>query len=258
MRHMLRDNIALLTARSNKSQRMDHFLVSALMSETKCAESTVQSASFPLYIYAPGKGQKQTMPDLFESDDPFEGQERIENLAPTFREWIDARYGRAYTPEEILGYIYAVLHAPTYRVRYREFLRINFPRIPFPESRVDFEVLSSLGWDLVQKHLLRDVPKLSLAKYKGKGDHTVEKLRYVEAEQAVYINKSQHFAPVPPEVWGFGIGGYQVIEKYLRSRKGRKLILDEINQVERITDVLAYSIEQMAKIDTVYCAAFSR
>jgi hypothetical protein len=114
----------------------------------------------------------------------------------------------------------------------------------------------SLGWDLVQKHLLRDVPALGLGKYRGQGDHEVEKPRYVEAEQAVYVNATQHFAPVPPDVWNFHIGGYQVIDKYLKSRKGRKLTLDEIDNVINVANVLGFTIEQMRMIDDAYRAAF--
>ena len=99
----------------------------------------------------------------------------------------------------------------TYREKYAEFLRIDFPRVPFPEDSADFEALSALGWDLMQKHLLRDVPDEGLGKYPVKGSNEVEKPRYAEAEQAVYINDTQKFAPVPPEVWEFHIGGYQVL-----------------------------------------------
>jgi predicted helicase len=77
----------------------------------------------------------------------------VENLSPDFRAFIDARYENHYTPEEILGYIYAVLYAPTYRARWAEFLRIDFPRVPFPDLADDFEILSGLGWALVQAHL---------------------------------------------------------------------------------------------------------
>jgi Type ISP C-terminal specificity domain len=92
----------------------------------------------------------------------------------------------------------------------------------------------------MQTHLLRDVPDKGLGNYQGKGANEVEKPRYVEAEQALYINDSQKFAPVPPEVWNFHIGGYQVLAKYLKARKGRELTLDEINNVENIANVLAY------------------
>jgi predicted helicase len=161
-----------------------------------------------------------------------------------------------YTPEEILGYIYAVLHAPTYRRRYAEFLRIDFPRVPFPESADDFETLSGLGWALVQAHLLRELPWRGLAAYHGRGDHTIEAVRYSPAEQAIAINKTQCFKPVPQAAWDFRIGGYQVFDKYLKSRKGRVLSLDEIEHVGAIADSLAFTIEQMAGIDEAYRSAF--
>src|SRR5262249_45524120 len=148
------------------------------------------------------------------------------------------RYGQHYSPEEILGYIYAVLHAATYRIRYVELLRREFPRVPFPKSADDFEILSGLGWALVQAHLLRELPRKGLAKYHGKGEHTVEFVRYSPGEHAVSINKGQFFKPVPQNIWEFHIGGYQVIDKYLKSRKGRALSLDEINHVSSIADNL--------------------
>jgi predicted helicase len=181
---------------------------------------------------------------------------RNENLSSEFRSFIDARYEHHYTPEEILGYIYAVLHAPIYRTRYAEFLRIDFPRVPFPEAAADFESLSVLGWALVEAHLLRELPQKKLAIYHGKGDHTVEAVRYVPADQAVAINKTQFFKPVPQAVWDFHIGGHQVLDKYLKSRKDRVLSLDEINHVGAIADSLAFTIEQMASIDEAYKAAF--
>ena len=184
------------------------------------------------------------------------GEKNQENFSPDFRAFLDAHYEHHYTPEEILGYIYAVLNAPTYRGRYAEFLRIDFPRIPFPEQAEDFEALSVLGWALVQAHLLRELPRQKLAGYHGKSDHAVEAVRYSPSEQSVWINKTQYFKPVPQPVWDFHIGGYQVLDKYLKSRKGRVLSLDEISHVSAIADSLAFTIEQMAKIDKAYRAAF--
>ncbi|MGH6816935.1 MAG: type ISP restriction/modification enzyme [Hyphomicrobiaceae bacterium] len=182
--------------------------------------------------------------------------EAIENLAPTFREFLDSRYEHHYTPEEILGYIYAVLHAPAYRSRYAEFLRIDFPRIPFPDQAEDFEALSLLGWALVQAHLLRESPRKNLAAYHGKGKHAVEAVRYASADASVWINKTQFFRPVPQAVWDFRIGGYQVLDKYLKSRKDRTLSLDEVNHVAAIADSLAFTIDRMAGIDNAYRKAF--
>jgi predicted helicase len=179
-----------------------------------------------------------------------------ENLSVSFRDFVDQRYEHHYVPEEILGYICAILHAPTYRARYAEFLRIDFPRIPFPDDANDFEALSKLGWALVQAHLLREYPSRKLAAYHGKGDYVVEAVRYSAEDQSIAINKTQFFKPVPEHVWNFHIGGYQVIDKYLKSRKGRVLSLDEINHVSAIADSLAFTVEQMAKIDEAYNKAF--
>jgi hypothetical protein len=108
----------------------------------------------------------------------------------------------------------------------------------------------------VQAHLLRELPRRGLAAYHGKGDHAVEAVRYSPADQSVAINKTQFFKPVPPAAWEFHIGGYQVLDKYLKSRKGRALSLDEINHVGAVADSLAFTIEQMAKIDEAYRSAF--
>ena len=194
----------------------------------------------------------------------------IENLSPAFRSFLDSRYSHHYTPEEILGAIYAILHAPTYRRRYGEFLRIDFPRIPFPESANDFEALSALGWALMQAHLLSDLPRTAFGELKGRGDCMVEHVRWSKEDDSISINTTQSFGPVPDAVWNFHIGGYQVLDKYLKSRKDRKhfspkgrgagapypLTLDEITHVGRICDALAFTISQMEAIDAAYRKAF--
>jgi predicted helicase len=233
-----RDNIQLVASRQIGTADWRHAFVAAapandcLISD----ESSEANQVFPLL--------------RFTGDNP------IENLSSPFRAFLDARYENHYTAEEILGFIYGVLHAPAYRSRYAEFLRIDFPRISFPEKAEDFETLSKFGWALVQAHLLRELPRRSLANYHGKGDHTVEAVRYSPEEKAIRINKTQFFKPVPQEVWDFRIGGYQVLDKYLKARKGRVLSLDEINHVASVADALAFTIEQMARIDKAYKAAF--
>lgn len=181
---------------------------------------------------------------------------RGENFTLEFRTWLDGKYDHHFTAVDVFAYIYAVLYAPIYRNRYIEFLRFDFPRILFPKSADDFESLSKLGWALVQAHLLKELPKRKLANFAGKGDYTVEAVRYSPAEQAIWINGTQYFAQVPDDVWNFHIGGYQVLDKYLKSRKGRKLSLDEIDHVGQVADSLAFTIAQMAKIDAAYRAAF--
>jgi predicted helicase len=240
MRNMLRDeNIGLITSRLTKGESFQHAQVTDRICEVICMSPNTSNNGFlfPLYV---------------RSDDG----SRIENLALTFRAFLDSRYEHHYTPEEILGYVYAVLYAPSYRTRYAEFLRGDFPRLRFPEDADDFESLSVLGWALVEAHLLRVFPRSRLAAYHGKGDHTVEAVRYSPSDQTISINKAQFFEPVPREVWDFHIGGYQVLDKYLKSRKGRTLSLDEINHVGAIADSISFTIEQMAKIDEAYQAAF--
>lgn len=240
MRHMVSgENLRLITSRLAKGETFRHAQVTDHICEVICMSPKTSNNGFlfPLYLHAEGGG-------------------RSENLSSDFRAFVDARYEHHYTPEEILGYIYAVLYAPTYRARYAEFLRIDFPRLRFPESVEDFEALSVLGWALVQAHMLRELPRRGLAAYHGKGDHTVEAVRYSAEDQAVTINKAQCFKPVPPTVWEFHIGGYQVLDKYLKSRKSRVLSLDEINHIGAIADSLAFTIEQMARIDEAYRSAF--
>jgi predicted helicase len=239
MRHMREGNLGLVTSRQTKGEDFRHALITETPIEviSLSPKTSNNGFIFPLYLYA-------------------DGGDRSENLSADFRAYLDSWYEHHYTPEEILGYIYAVLHATSYRTRYAEFLRGDFPRVPFPESADDFETLSELGWELVQAHLLRELPREGLAAYHGKGDHTVEAVRYSPQEQAIWINKTQFFKPVPQDVWDFHIGGYQVLAKYLKSRKGRTLILDEINHVSAIADSLAFTIEQMAQIDEAYKAAF--
>lgn len=236
-----RNNLCLLVPRQIGITTWRHVFVATTPAESCLVSSDTKSQNyvFPVRTFKPG-------------DEP------RENLSSNFRAFIDARYEHHHTPEEILGYIYAVLHAPTYRTRYAEFLRIDFPRIPFPASADDFEKLSKLGWALVQAHLLRELPRKKLADYHGKGEHTVEAVRYSPQEKSIWINKNQFFKPVPQDVWDFHIGGYQVLDKYLKSRKSRALSLDEINHVAAIADSLAFTIEQMAKFDEAYQTAFAQ
>ncbi|MGH8678305.1 MAG: type ISP restriction/modification enzyme [Burkholderiales bacterium] len=240
MRHMLHENIGLIYVRqiAHSAQNVSVYaLITAKVIDNR--------------VFLSNKGIAYVAPLRLADED-----NALENLSPNFRAFLDSRYEHHNTPEEILGYIYAVLHAPAYRTRYAEFLRIDFPRVPFPETANDFETLSALGWALVQAHLLRELPRRGLAAYPGKGDHAVEAVRYSPLEQAIWINKTQHFKPVPRTVWEFHIGGYQVLDKYLKSRKGRVLSLDEIDHVGAVADSLAFTIDQMAAIDDAYRAAF--
>ncbi len=154
---------------------------------------------------------------------------------------------------ELTGYIYSVLHSPTYRKKYAEFLKIDFPRIPFIEDKNVFKQLAALGNELIDVHLLQSQANYSYGDFIGKGDSIVEKPNFIFENKTgkLYINKTQYFNNVPPEVYDFYIGGYQVLDKYLKDRKGRDLSSDEVDNVEKIIKAIAFTIDQMKKIDNL-------
>ncbi len=248
MRHVAwRENLCLNVVRQTKASEWKHALISDDPTPAVFVEIKDGSSVLPLYLYEPPEREK-IKGGLFEDADPFQGKERIENLSPKFRAFIDAKYKHPYSPEEILGYVYAVLHSPTYRETYLDFLKIDFPRIPFVNQRKTFEALSALGWELMQAHLLKSIPQ-ALTVDVTKGDFKVEKPTYDPQHERLRINRTQYFAPVPQDVWAFHIGGYQVLDKYLKSRTGRTLSLDEIENVQNVVNVLRFTIDQMKRID---------
>jgi predicted helicase len=258
MQHMLKENIALITSRMTKGEQFAHVQVTDRPAEVICMspETSNNGFVFPLYLYSPPSGGTSSLPDLFGKPDLFAGKERVENLSPNFRSWIDDHYRKHFTAEEIFGFVYAVLHSRTYRERYAEFLRRSFPRIQFPAKVGDFERLSELGRELSRWHLLKGDFGRQLGGYSGTGDNSVTDIHYSDGDQSIYINKTQRFANVPREVWLFYVGGYQVLDRYLRYRTKRKLSLIEISNLEVTINVLAASLQQMKKIDEVYRVAF--
>ena len=205
--------------------------------------------AFPLYLYSPpDKDKKQE--EAFEATTAFKGKGRRENLSQQFRAFIDAKYKCRYSPEAILGYVYAVLHSPTYRNTYQDFLKIDFPRVPFVKQRETFEALSHLGWELIQAHLLTAIPQFQVDVTPG--DFHVANPVYDPGHERLHINTTQYFFPVPADVWAFHIGGYQVLDKYLKSRKSRTLCLDEIENVQQVVSVLRFTIDQMQRIEACW------
>lgn len=171
-----------------------------------------------------------------------------ENFASDFRQYINNVYQYHYPPEEILGYIYAILHSLTYRNKYADFLKRDFPRIPFTPDKKIFEELSDLGWNLIQAHLLKheEVKDDFKIDIKGVGSDVVDKPVWNSGK--LFINKTQWFEPVSRDVYDFYIGGYQVLEKYLKDRKDRN-ILNEVKHICQMILSLQFTINQMKLID---------
>ena len=268
MRHMTQgNNVGLVSARSNKSQHPDHFFCSKLVTETKCGESTTQSYLFPLYLYPDLKQKK-----LLDTQEPSVAPGgRHPNLSPAFvaafseklkLHFIQDSKGdlqSEYGPEDVFHYMYAIFHALTYRARYSEFLKIDFPRLPLTSNTDLFRVLCKLGERLVALHLMEAYSKTVSVTFPIDGNHMVEKVEYQEPSDKngqresehgrVYINKTQYFDNVPLEVWEFHVGGYQVCHKWLKDRKGRTLSFDDIKHYQRIVAALQETIQLMTEID---------
>ncbi len=174
-----------------------------------------------------------------------------ENFMPEFRSFIDKHYNHSFEPLEILGYIYALLYSPNYRKRYEGFLKIDYPKILFTKNKDLFRVLSLLGIELIGLHVLnQESLNYSFEKLK---DATIGESYYIEAhernpiikkpshnEQRLYINHSAYFRGVSQEIYDYRIGGYCVLDKYLKSHKNEPCDFDHVT---RIIKVIARTIE---------------
>lgn len=151
-----------------------------------------------------------------------------------------------YSPEDILDYIYAVLHSPSYRVKYKEFLKTDFPRVPVP-TQVDYDRLVPLGRYLRELHLMKSpiIDDYETTFPEG-GSDVVEKLNYTDNK--VWINENQYFGNVPELAWSFYVGGYQPAQKWLKDRKGRPLSDADLDHYQKIIKVLLETDRIMKQI----------
>ena len=164
----------------------------------------------------------------------------------------DLEGGGSFGPEDVFYYAYAIFHSPTYRERYAEFLKIDFPRLPLTSDVDLFAKLVRFGAELVSLHLMKS-PKLAdyMTTYDIEGENEVARgfPKYIEKNQRVYINKLQYFGGVPQKVWDFHIGGYQVLHKWLKDRRGRVLSTDDLEHYQQIVVALSETIRIMSAID---------
>ncbi|MYA21328.1 MAG: hypothetical protein F4Z30_00435 [Gemmatimonadetes bacterium] len=202
---------------------------------------------FPLYIYSTEKSRRV-------------GERRVPNLnsdfvkvfsSATILDFIPDGPGDLKTtfgPEDVLHYLYAVLHSPEYRRRYADFLKSDFPRVPVTNCAALFESLVSLGKRLTALHLM-EADDGEAPVFPVKGNNRVEKVRYAPPQKRVWINGEQYFDGVAPDTWEFTIGGYQPVEKWLKDRKNRPLSYDDIAHYQRLCAALAETPRIMTKID---------
>ena len=238
MRHMMQENLGLITARSNKSAQMNHFFCTDQIMETKCGESTTQSCLFPLYI----------LPDIIEKN-----KGRKPNISKKIFSALSETYKTKPNPEDIFYYIYAVFYSNTFRTKYAEFLKTDFPRVPFTKDKSLFKKLAGYGKRLADLHLMES-PDLDspVAKFQGTGDKRVDKIKYDKKKERVYINEDQYFEGIPENIYQYQIGGYQVCNKWLKDRKGKVLSLDDIKHYCKTATAIKHTINIQKSIDEIY------
>ena len=248
MQHLLQENLALCVHRGIRSPTWQHVLVTDQICEKSYISNRSETTAhvFPLYLYP-------------NPEELAVATERSVNLKPVFLRALSEALGlpqtapsglpQSVSPEEILGYVYVILYSPTYRERYYEFLKYDFPRIPLPTDIEYFRKLAALGRTLIHWHLLKDGQVPPRHRFEGEGDAVVSKVRYEGGH--VWINPTQHFTDVPIEVWEYEIGAYQVCEKWLRDRKNTPLSHAEVRQYCGILVAIAETLRITEAIDEV-------
>jgi predicted helicase len=248
MRHMLDKNLGFITVRKAPPNSLfNYFFVSEHIISNGAIRSDNQSIDtfFPLYTYTE-KGRH----GLLSLSEP---SERIPNLAPKLIEALKSAFKKDPSPEQIFQYIYALFYSNAYRKKYAEFLKTDFPRVPFTKDHRLFSKLAEKGEELVELHLLKSKKLVKpIAKCEGSGDLRVNKVTYDQNNPRVHINPEKWFAGIPPEVWEYHIGGYQVSEKWLKDRKGRELSSEEVAHYTRVVTAISETISIQRFLDDLF------
>ena len=258
MPHLCKENLALCVCRVVAAPTWQHAFISDKITENRYISNKGSESGhvFPLYLYPNPE-------ELGLSTD------RSLNFKPAFLTALSealklpqtARFNlpESVSPEEILAYIYAILYSPTYRERYYDFLKYDFPRIPLPQDIDQFRSLATLGQRLMDSHLLGDGSRLQVAptrrggaavhRFEGDGDSVVSKPRYEDGK--VWINPTQHFTDVSEKVWEYEIGAYRVCEKWLKDRRGEVLRHEDVRRYRAILVAVAETLAVMREVDSV-------
>ncbi len=185
---------------------------------------------------------------LYTFETNTEGQQsRQENFSTDFRNFIHTQYGEGISTTQIAGYLYAILHHPTYRTKYAEYLKIDFPKIPFTPQKDTFLTLAQLGWELIEVHLRHKQPVSTLA-LKNNVAQFAKVEQIVFKDNKVFVGKGNYISGIPPEVFDFQIGTYKVLDKWLKDRKGRVLMLSDFEYYIEIIKIIDFTVIQMKLI----------
>ncbi|EAJ5383644.1 DNA methyltransferase [Campylobacter jejuni] len=249
MEHFLGyENIGLIYDRGTNLKEISNLFISSKVIDKHLVGAN--SYVSPLYLYPTTRSKK-----FLEKENPNFNEEnftsKIENFKESFRTFIDELYKEKFSPQNILGYIYAVLFHKIYREKYLDFLKIDFPKIPFTKDKNTFKNLSKLGLKLVNLHLLKNdeldfnVGEALFKDIKNK-NFKIQKIKYNKDVKELFINESLYFNKVSPEIYEFKIGGYAVLDKYLKSHKEEDidhkhftLIIQTLDETLKIQDEIS-------------------
>jgi predicted helicase len=248
MRHMMQDNLGLILPKRVETKiPWSHIMCSNVLVEHVTVSLKTIDYFFPLYCY-PGIEN----PNLFSEQEQAKGKQP--NINPGILAELLDLYGELPSPEMIFYYTYGVLYSDTYREKYSEFLRTDFPRIPFTGDYKLFQEMAEYGQRLTALHLM-DSPDLDspVARFQGSGDGRVDKLRYEKKNNCLYINKNQYFENIAENVWRYHIGGYQVCDKWLKDRKDGVLSLNDVKHYCKIVTAIKKTLEIQKSIDEIFC-----
>jgi len=254
MKHLLvGSNLALDVCKQLISENYTHaFIINDIADDSFVSnKSRERGYVMPLYLY-PDNSDQQTINNKSDRT-PNLNKLIIENIASCLSiKFINEKEANdnTFAPIDVLDYIYAVLYSPTYRSKYKEFLKIDFPRVPYPKNADTFWKLVKLGGELRRIHLLESpVVNNFITKYPINGSNEVTKLKYEDGK--VWINVDQYFDHVPQVAWEFYIGGYQPTQKWLKDRKGRVLSYEDIQHYQKIIVALVETDRIMKEIDMI-------
>ena len=258
MQHMMKENLELCIGRAGQVVGIEkpwNIIFCSNYIEDFNLFYRGGNVNFPLYLYPKKNNPKKTPSGstmmLFEPKAEYNVKKP--NLSKVLLEQLTINFKKEPIPEQIFFYIYAVLYSNIYRAKYAEFLKIDFPRVPFTKDFELFHKMSDLGKELTELHLLKSKSLSNpISKFQGDGTNEVEKLRYDEKEKKIYINKNRYFDGIEKEVLEYQIGGYQVCDKWLKDRKGKSLTLDDVRHYCKIVSALKKTIEIQKEIDKLY------
>ena len=251
LQHTLKENVSFLLSKQQSSFDFQHIIVSDCVSDMNAVSMQTREGNyvFPLYIYKKNMGQEERIIN-FNMELYRKIAKGLNYLAceedNVLIDPIGGVNGVLY-PQDLFDYIYAVLHSPSYRERYKEFLKIDFPRIPYPTDWEQFRDLAEKGEELRQLHLMEDLPSKTGITFPVAGSLQVDCYRWQAGR--VYINAEQYFEGVPESAWQFFIGGYQPAQKWLKDRKGMTLSFEDVKHYGRIIYVLQQTERIMQEID---------